>query len=879
MVMIRAAGAWNRVCATDSRGLVGVVLLLLACAHASLWALDHKQMTAAAVQGPLESFSYTRLAGPRAGETVTAAQIRSDLAVIAPHTRAVRTYSSTGGLELVPAIAEQFGLKVTLGAWIAKDEAANEREIRSAIRISRENRNVTRLIIGNETIFRQERTVDSLVRLIERVKRESPVPVTTAEDWHVWIEHPELASAVDIVFAHIIPYWEGFSDRLAVDQAFIIYDKLRQAFPGKRLVVGEFGWPSAGYNRKNANPGRIEQAAVIRGFVSRAETAGIDYNIVEAFDQPRKLFEGSVGPYWGVFDASHRPKFAWSGPIADVDHWKMAVVAALTGLLLSIPILTFSGVTLGQAAVLAASAHAIGAWCAAVFAYWKGHYFAPGEAWVFGLGLVLLGVLMVITLARIRELAAVSFGPKPARMLEPETVPSGGFAPKVSIHVPACREPPDMLKLTLDAIARLNYPNYECIVVINNTPDSRFWQPIADRCRELGERFKFVYAEKLDGFKAGALGLAMVHTAADTEIIGVLDADFVVHPDWLKHLIPAFADPNAGLVQAPQDHRDGDRSLMHDAMNSEYAGFFDIGMVQRNEANAIITHGTMCLIRRTALEDAGGWSSDTICEDTDLGLSVLEHGWLAHYTNRRYGWGLLPETYAAFKTQRYRWACGGVQILKKHWRRFLPGASLLDRYQKREFAAGWLNWLAAESLAVVVAVLNLIWVPFVVFAGVVIPENLFTLPVIAVFGLSLVHFVVLYRLRVAVSWSQMMGALFVFMSMQWTIARAVRDATISDRQIDFHRTAKGGRGSPRRGFPAFWEAALGGLLAGGALVLLVTNRDQIREIYLLAAVLCVQSLPFLSAVAIALLEGARPNHFSYWRRVEIRIAERLRVAP
>ena len=69
-------------------------------------------------------------------------------------------------------------------------------------------------------------------------------------------------------------------------------------------------------------------------------------------------------------------------------------------------------------------------------------------------------------------------------------------------------------------------------------------------------------------------------------------------------------------------------------MNREYAGFFDIGMVQRNEVNAIVTHGTMCLLRRTALADAGGWSSDTIVEDTDLGLSLLERGWRAHYTQR-----------------------------------------------------------------------------------------------------------------------------------------------------------------------------------------------------------------------------------------------------
>ena len=127
---------------------------------------------------------------------------------------------------------------------------------------------------------------------------------------------------------------------------------------------------------------------------------------------------------------------------------------------------------------------------------------------------------------------------------------------------------------------RLDYQNYECIVVINNTPDPALWLPIEEHCRTLGERFKFVRADNLAGFKAGALRLALVHTAADAEVIGVLDADYVVHQDWLKDLVPLFRDPTVGLVQAPQDHRDGERSVMHHAMNGEYAGFFDIGMVQ-----------------------------------------------------------------------------------------------------------------------------------------------------------------------------------------------------------------------------------------------------------------------------------------------------------
>jgi hypothetical protein len=310
-------------------------------------------------------------------------------------------------------------------------------------------------------------------------------------------------------------------------------------------------------------------------------------------------------------------------------------------------------------------------------------------------------------------------------------------------------------------------------------------------------------------------------------------------------------------------------------MNGEYAGFFDVGMVQRNENNAIIVHGTMCLIRRAAFETAGGWSSDTICEDTDLGLSILENGWRALYTNRRYGWGLLPDSFEAFKKQRYRWASGGAQILKKHWRRFLPGASLLTREQRRDFAIGWLNWLGAETVGVAVALLNLIWVPVVAFVGIAIPDTILTLPIIAAFAVSVVHFLTVYRMRVAVSAGQMIGAMFAAMSVQWTVARAVGDGVIKSH-LPFVRTAKGGGHRIDREFEAFWEAVIGGLLVVSAVVVVATNTQQIHEIYVFAVVLMLQSLPFLSAVVIAAIDETKFNDFVYWHRLEARIGELLR---
>ena len=838
-----------------SFGSFASVVFLVACLHLAYWALRNPQATAPSVEARLPSVSYSRFAEPSAdGSRVPEAQIRADLPAIARYAKAVRTYASTQGLERVPEIAAELGLAVTLGIWIDKDDARNEREIATALDLARRYPNVTRLVVGNETVFRHERTAADLAGIIRRVKRASPVPVATADHWKTFVDHPELVDAVDQVFAHILPYWEGISRKAAVDGSFDLYDKLLAAYPGKKIVIGEFGWPSAGHNFKQAVPDPISQAVILRDFVARANVLGVDYNIVEAIDQPEKLFEGNVGPYWGIFDASLQPKFAWTGPIVDVNYWKTALLAVLVGSLLSITVLALRGATVSQATLLAGVDHLFGHWCASVFVYWQHHYLVHGEVITFAIALPLLGLLAPIVRSRVNEMATVALGRGPGRLLKLSPPMPHVRSPKVSIHLPAYREPPEMLLRTIDSVARLDYPNFECVVVINNTPDPAFWRPIQARCRELGPRFKFICVQDLVGFKAAALRLAMAEMAADTEIIGVIDADYVVDPSWLKDLVPGFTDPEVGLIQAPQDHRDGDRSFMHAAMNAEYAGFFDIGMVERNEVNAIIVHGTMCLIRRAALEAAGGWSSDTICEDSDLGLTIMELGWRAHYTNRRYGWGLLPQDYLAFRTQRSRWAGGAVQIVKKHWRQFLPGMSRLDRDQKREFALGWLNWFGAEIIAVSAAILNLIWVPFVAFKVVVIPDALLTLPILASFLVSLIHFASSYRSRVAVPYRQMLGAMVVSMSVQWTVASAAFGAALPARHNHFHRTRKGNGAIVQTPFTTTPEAVLSALLVAGSITIYATNFYRLFETDLFATILLVQSLPFLSAVALAWLE-------------------------
>jgi len=865
--------------------VVAAVLLLVSVLHAGLWGVLRDREPAPDFKGLLPSVSYAPFEGsahPDIDNIPSIEKIRADLKTLSTMTRAIRLYSSTGGVELVPPIAAEFGIKVTVGAWIDKDKDRNEREIKAAIELARKNSNVVGVVVGNEVIYRGEQKVEDLIDMIKKVKGSVRVPVTTGEIWNIWRDNPDLASNVDFIAAHVLPYWENFRSDQAVDQAVDRYNLLRNLFPGKRIVIAEFGWPSQGYNLRNADPGPFQQALTLRNFVSRAEAIGMEYNIVEAIDQPWKFFEGGVGPYWGILNASREPKFAWTGPVENPDYWKLMTIALLVGVLLSLPILRIEKATAKQAFLLSATANGVGAWAATVFAFWNSHYFIFGSAFALTLGMILLVPLVLIAMARIDEIAAVALGRPPQRLLSKskpvENVPEN-YYPKVSIHIPAYFEPVEMLKQTLDALSRLNYPNYECVVIINNTPDPAFWQPIQDHCRALGERFKFINAEKVQGFKAGALRIAMDRTAVDAEIIGILDADYVVDPDWLKDLVPAFADPRVGLVQAPQEHRDGDLSIMHYIMNGEYAGFFDIGMVQRNEANAIIVHGTMCLIRRAAMDMAGGWSSDTICEDSDLGLAIQELGWITHYTNHRYGQGLLPDTYEAFKKQRHRWAYGGLQIVKKHWRHFLPGRSRLTPDQKREYGLGWLNWLGAESLGVVVALLNLIWVPIVAFADIAIPDKILTLPIIGAFIVSLAHFLSMYRARVAIKPGQMLGAMIAAMSVQWTVSRAVAQGLITEH-IAFARTSKGGLSRMSIEFQAFWEAVIGTLLLVGAGVLVASNSfRQITEIYIFAGVLVLQSLPFLAAVAIAILELSRINSFQFWRDSAIRTAELIGLRP
>jgi glucan 1,3-beta-glucosidase len=253
-------------------------------------------------------------------------QIEEDLALLAQLTDCVRTYSVDFGLDRVPAIAQRHGLKVLLGLWVSSHADRTKWQIDTGVALAKRFPDVIRaVIVGNEALLRGEVSREALAALIGSVKRQVPMPVTYADVWEFWLRNRELATTVDFVTIHILPYWEDhpIPAREAADHIASIRQRVVGAFPDKEIVIGEVGWPSGGRMREGALPSPSNQARVLHDIFARAKQGNFRVNVIEAFDQPWKRFqEGSVGGAWGLFKDSPRvQKFSWGSPVSDHPRW------------------------------------------------------------------------------------------------------------------------------------------------------------------------------------------------------------------------------------------------------------------------------------------------------------------------------------------------------------------------------------------------------------------------------------------------------------------------------------------------------------------------------------------------------------------------------
>jgi cellulose synthase/poly-beta-1,6-N-acetylglucosamine synthase-like glycosyltransferase len=432
----------------------------------------------------------------------------------------------------------------------------------------------------------------------------------------------------------------------------------------------------------------------------------------------------------------------------------------------------------------------------------------------------------------------------------------------VSVHLACYNEPPEMVIATIDSLAKLDYRNFEVIVVDNNTKDEAKWKPVEAYIDKLPSNFKFFHLPSWPGFKAGALNFALTKTDPKAEVVGVVDADYEVTSDWLSVLVPHFSTSHVAVVQAPQAHRQWEDNFFRRMCNWEFEGFFKIGMHHRHERNALIQHGTMTLVRRTALENSGRWSEWCICEDTELGLRLLEDGYELRYIDDTFGRGLTPSNFTSFKSQRFRWAFGAMQILKHHLPKLI-GDSNLNFGQRYHFLTGWFSWFG-DALQLLFTLGSIFWT----LAMLLSPKS-FSLPV-SIMIVTIIFFIIikaalgpiLYRKTMSCSWKDILGASIASLGLSHTIAKGVINGLFKKDGV-FKVTAKGKAAVSQSRFewlqPIREETLLLTALLISGLAMLYSRGVNNLDAQIWVLLLTLQTLPYLGAIAcqIIYLEQSR----------------------
>jgi cellulose synthase/poly-beta-1,6-N-acetylglucosamine synthase-like glycosyltransferase len=279
--------------------------------------------------------------------------------------------------------------------------------------------------------------------------------------------------------------------------------------------------------------------------------------------------------------------------------------------------------------------------------------------------------------------------------------------PKVAFAVPVFNEPFEMVQQTILHLLRQDYPRSHFLVaVLDDSTDRAAASRLATFCAEVGA--DYVRRGDRRGYKAGALNHAARLLPPEVELLAIIDADYWVEPDFLKQTVGYFVDPALGFVQTPQDYRNVDESFLTRRYKRAEAYFYHAIMPSRNEQGAIIFCGTMGVLRRSALEQVGGFAEDQICEDAEVSVRLACAGWDSLYVDRTFGRGLMPAVFDAYKKQFHRWAFGNVRILLT--RTGLILRSPMTRRQKFDFLVSNLHWfdgLFVTTIALVLLYLGL----------------------------------------------------------------------------------------------------------------------------------------------------------------------------
>lgn len=356
--------------------------------------------------------------------------------------------------------------------------------------------------------------------------------------------------------------------------------------------------------------------------------------------------------------------------------------------------------------------------------------------------------------------------------------------PRVAILIATYNEELEVLERTIVGAQSLNHPNKEILVLDDGRRD---W--LRDYCASRAVR----YLRRPDnkGSKAGNINHALGVLAQDPvqpDYIAVLDADFVPHRGFLSRSLALFHDPKVGLVQTPQHFFNADPIQHNLGLSRSYPDeqrfFFDHMQAARDAWGTAICCGTSSMVRWTALQDSGGFPTESVTEDFLLTLVLQEIGWKTVYLNEPLTEGLAPEGLKEYVTQRARWCLGLMQIARS---RLGPLGKnklrLRDRWSTVDSA---LYWLTAFSFRIASLVFPLFyWYFQVIVVNAEVPD------VLSYFGTYFLWVTMTYNLLtrglmvpVVHDVSQLLGA--------FPISRAAIVGLLRPKGHPFSVTAKGG---------------------------------------------------------------------------------------
>lgn len=250
--------------------------------------------------------------GQGTGDTLSEAQIRRRMEIIAPYTKWVRSFSCTQGNELTPKVAHENGLKTIAGAWISQDKARNEREITALVQLAKAGL-VDIAAVGNEVLQRNELSEREIIQYIQQVRALLPqnVPLGYVDAYYHFLDKPALVDACDVLLINCYPFWEGADNEHALHYLQQMHELTKQAAKGKKVIITETGWPSKGQNVQGANPSAENAMKYFINAQHWAKENNVEMFYFSSFDESWKFHhEGEVGTQWGLWDIHEKQKFA-----------------------------------------------------------------------------------------------------------------------------------------------------------------------------------------------------------------------------------------------------------------------------------------------------------------------------------------------------------------------------------------------------------------------------------------------------------------------------------------------------------------------------------------------------------------------------------------